>query len=136
MNNELWNLHDASGVLPALKLSYYDISPKLKQVFAYCSWFPKDHLFDNKKLVLLWMAQGFLCKSVEIKSMESLICHYFEELKSRSFFQHSVNDVSLYTMHDLLNDLVVSVAGVFKFMLDDKIDANGRTKVFEKLRHF
>ncbi|PWA85679.1 Disease resistance protein [Artemisia annua] len=136
LNSEIWNLHDASGVLPALKLSYYDLSPDLKQVFAYCSLFPKDHLFDKKKIVLLWMAQGFLSKSVESKSMESLGCHYFEELKSRSFFQHSVNDVSLYTMHDLMNDLAVSVAGEFNFMLDDKIDANGRTEVFEKLRHF
>ncbi|PWA38073.1 hypothetical protein CTI12_AA584590 [Artemisia annua] len=136
LNSEIWNLHDASGVLPALKLNYYDLSPDLKQLFAYSSLFPKDHLFDKKKLVLLWMAQGFLSQSVGSKSMESLGCHYFEELKSRSFFQHSANNVSLYTMHDLMNDLAVSVAGEFNFMLDDKIDADGRTEVFEKLRHF
>ncbi|PWA86764.1 Disease resistance protein [Artemisia annua] len=136
LNSEIWNLHDASGVLPALKLSYYDLPPDLKQLFAYCSLFPKDHLFDKKKLVLLWMAQDFLSQSVENKSMESLGCHYFEELKSRSFFQHSANDVSLYTMRDLMNDLAVSVAREFNFMLDDKIDVNGRTEVFEKLRHF
>ncbi|PWA34869.1 Disease resistance protein [Artemisia annua] len=136
LNSEIWNLRDASDVLPALKLSYYDLPPDLKQLFAYCSLFPKDHLFDKNKLVLLWMAQGFLSQSMGNKSMESLGCHYFEELKSRSFFQHSANDVSLYTMHDLMNDLAVSVAREFNFMLDDKIDVNGRAEVFEKLRHF
>ncbi|PWA60585.1 Disease resistance protein [Artemisia annua] len=165
LNSEIWNLPEESDVLPALKLSYYDLPPDLKQVFAYCSLFPKDHLFDKNKLVLLWMAQGFLSQSVGNKSMEGLGCHYFEELKSRSFFQHSANDVSLYTMHDLMNDLAVSVAGEsffqhsandvslytmhdlmndlavsvageFNFMLDDKTDVNGRTEVFEKLRHF
>ncbi|PWA90254.1 Disease resistance protein [Artemisia annua] len=136
LNSEIWNLRDASDILPALKLSYYDLPPDLKQLFAYCSLFPKDYLFDKNKLVLLWMAQGFLSQSMGNKSMESLGCHYFEELKSRSFFQHSANDVSLYTMHDLMNDLAVSVAGEFNFMLDDRIDINGRTEVFEKLRHF
>ncbi|KAF5775311.1 putative P-loop containing nucleoside triphosphate hydrolase [Helianthus annuus] len=60
LNSEIWRLKDEGGILPALRLSYHDLSATLKQLFAYCSLFPKDFLFDKKELVLLWMAEGFL----------------------------------------------------------------------------
>ncbi|XP_071719096.1 putative disease resistance RPP13-like protein 1 [Rutidosis leptorrhynchoides] len=133
MNSDIWDIEDGSGILPALKLSYYDLPLHLKRLFAYCSLFPKGYKFNKFELVLLWMAEGFLSQSKGNNTMESLGCQYFEELHSRSLFQHSE---FLYTMHDLMNDLAVSVAGDFFFMLDDKRDVNGRTEAFEKFRHF
>ncbi|KAM0006497.1 putative P-loop containing nucleoside triphosphate hydrolase [Helianthus debilis subsp. tardiflorus] len=44
-NSEIWRLKEG-GILPALRLSYHDLSATLKQLFAYCSLFPKDFLFD------------------------------------------------------------------------------------------
>nr|XP_043625969.1 putative disease resistance RPP13-like protein 1 [Erigeron canadensis] len=139
LNSEVWNLQDESDILPSLKLSYYDLPSHLKQLFAYCSIFPKDHEFEKNELVLLWMAQGFLSKTKGNKSMESLGRRYFEELQSRSFFQPSVNRESRYMMHDLIHDLAISVAGEFFFfldLLDDKMNVNGQNRSFEKLRHF
>ncbi|KAK9057503.1 hypothetical protein SSX86_022339 [Deinandra increscens subsp. villosa] len=131
LNSEVWNLQNESNILPALKLSYYDLPPRLKQVFAYCCLFPKDYLFDKDELVLLWMAEGFLDESnVSSKSTESLGRECFEELESRSFFQQSTNDKSRYTMHELINDLATSVASDFFFTLGDQ------NKALEKSHHF
>nr|XP_043611876.1 putative disease resistance RPP13-like protein 1 [Erigeron canadensis] len=137
LRSEIWSLHDSSYILPALKLSYYHLPSHLKQLFAYCSMFPKDYEFEKKKLVLMWMAQGFLSQPKgNNQPMESLGVKYFEELLSRSFFQPLGNDESRYKMHDLMNDLATSVAGEFFFRLDDKNDLNDRSRNFEKYRHF
>uniref|UniRef100_UPI001CB93B3C putative disease resistance RPP13-like protein 1 n=1 Tax=Erigeron canadensis TaxID=72917 RepID=UPI001CB93B3C len=137
LNSEIWGSHDESGILPALKLSYYHLPPHLKQVFAYCSMFPKKTEFEKKKLILLWMAQGFLSQPDGNKQpMESLGNKYFKELLARSFFRPIANDESLFTMHDLLNDLAASVARDFFFRLDDNMDLNDRIIDFKKFRHF
>nr|XP_043609665.1 putative disease resistance RPP13-like protein 1 [Erigeron canadensis] len=136
LNSEIWNLPNEGHILPALRLSYYDLPPHLKQMFAYCCLFPKDYVFGKDELVLLWMAEGFLYHSNGRKSMESLGSECFEELVSRSFFQHSANNESHYTMHDLISDLATSVAGEFFFMLGEKNAVNCRNVALEKLRHF
>ncbi|KAM0069320.1 putative P-loop containing nucleoside triphosphate hydrolase [Helianthus debilis subsp. tardiflorus] len=58
LNSEIWNLESADEIVPALRLSYHDLSADLKQLFAYCSLFPKDFLFEKEELVLLWVAEG------------------------------------------------------------------------------
>ncbi|KAJ9550089.1 hypothetical protein OSB04_022632 [Centaurea solstitialis] len=138
LNSEIWDLPNENQILPALRLSYYDLPSHLKQLFAYCSLFPKDYMFDKNKLVLLWMAQGFLKQTNSKKSKESLGLQYFEELKSRSFFQvvpATIFRRSGYIMHDLINDLATSVAGGFCFRLDDKKDKNNEKDSFERFRH-
>ncbi|GJX99661.1 putative disease resistance RPP13-like protein 1 [Tanacetum coccineum] len=135
LNSELWYLRNESQILPALRLSYYDLPAHLKQIFAYCSLFSKDYVFDKDELVLLWMAEGFLYQSNSGKTMESLGYEYFEELKSRSFFQHSAKEKSRYIMHDLLNDLATSVAEEFFFRSDDKLKLYDKTEALEKSRY-
>ncbi|XP_071719119.1 putative disease resistance RPP13-like protein 1 [Rutidosis leptorrhynchoides] len=143
LDNKIWSSDDKSGILPALKLSYYDLPSLLKQLFAYCCLFPKDYEFNKKELVLLWIAEGFLNHHKGNMSMESVGFEYFEELQARSFFQLSmgfeffVSEKEFrYTMHDLMNDLAISVAGDFFYFLDAKMDVNARNKAFEKFRHF
>ncbi|KAJ9558476.1 hypothetical protein OSB04_013090 [Centaurea solstitialis] len=137
LDSEIWNSQGGSQILPALRLSYYDLPPHLKQLFAYCSLFPKDWFFIKKEIVLVWMAQGFLNQTNNNESKESLGSEYFEELESRSFFQASSNvyGESGYIMHDLINDLATSVAGEFFFRLDDKMDEYDVNEPFEKFRH-
>ncbi|KAJ0672867.1 putative P-loop containing nucleoside triphosphate hydrolase, leucine-rich repeat domain superfamily [Helianthus annuus] len=120
LNSEIWRLNDEDGILLALRLSYYDLSAPLKRLFAYCSLFPKDFLFNKEDLVLLWMAEGFLQQATPNDSTEEqcLGRKFFEELLSRSFFQPAPNNESLFVMHDLMNDLATSVAGEFFVRLD------------------
>nr|XP_043609664.1 putative disease resistance protein At3g14460 [Erigeron canadensis] len=137
LNSEIWNLpNEDSNILPALRLSYYDLPPHLKQMFAYCCLFPKDYVFDMDELVLLWMAEGFLHKSNGNMSMEKFGHQCFRELESRSFFQHSTSDKSLYTMHDLISDLAMNVAGEFFYTLGDEMRVDDGKAVLENSRHF
>ncbi|MFS7926014.1 putative P-loop containing nucleoside triphosphate hydrolase, leucine-rich repeat domain superfamily [Helianthus anomalus] len=133
LNNEIWSKTDE--IVPALRLSYNDLSACLKQLFAYCSLFPKDYMFDKDDLILLWMAEGFLNTSSSNKSMERLGVEYFEELLSRSLFQHAPNNKSLFVMHDLLNDLATSVAGEVFLRLDIEKAKDFRKEALEKYRH-
>ncbi|KAF5775927.1 putative P-loop containing nucleoside triphosphate hydrolase, leucine-rich repeat domain superfamily [Helianthus annuus] len=125
LNSKIWDSNcdgdlsaDWKAIVPALRLSYHDLSANLKRLFAYCSLFPKDYMFDREELVLLWLGEGFLNKSNAAKSPERIGYEYFEELLSRSFFQQSPNEEPLFVMHDLMNDLATFVAGEF-FSRDD-----------------
>ncbi|PWA67294.1 NB-ARC domains-containing protein [Artemisia annua] len=135
LNNEIWMLEDGGGIVPALRLSYHDLSARLKQLFAYCCLIPKDYVFEKDDLILLWMAEGFLHNSATNKSMERLGEEYFQELLSRSFFQYVPHKESLFVMHDLMNDLATFVAGEFYSRLDIDMEKNARKEAFKKYRH-
>ncbi|KAJ0483343.1 putative P-loop containing nucleoside triphosphate hydrolase, leucine-rich repeat domain superfamily [Helianthus annuus] len=136
-NSDIWRLKVKGGVLPALRLSYDDLSAPLKRLFAYCSLFPKDYLFNKKDLILLWMSEGLLCQPTLIDSTEEqqLGHEFFDELLSRSFFQHAPNNESLFVMHDLMNDLATSVATEFYLRLDNESEKNIKKMKLDKYRH-
>jgi Leucine-rich repeat (LRR) protein len=118
LESELWDLRiDEMGILPALRLSYKYLSSHLKRCFAYCSLFPKDYAFKKDKLILLWMAEGFLQQSKN-KTMEEVGNEYFLTLESRSLFQKSSEDKSCFVMHDLVSDLAKSISGQFILRLE------------------
>ncbi|XP_020538843.1 putative disease resistance protein At3g14460 isoform X2 [Jatropha curcas] len=133
LNSNIWDLpQEKSGILPALRLSYHHLPSHLKRCFAYCAIFPKDYKFDEKELVLLWMAEGFLQQSKDTKSTEDLGLEYFRDLFSRSFFQQSSSNKSQYVMHDLIRNLARSVNEEVCFHLDDKLEV---VKSNAKVRH-
>ncbi|AES69724.1 putative P-loop containing nucleoside triphosphate hydrolase, leucine-rich repeat domain, L [Medicago truncatula] len=112
LNNKIWNLPN-DNVLPALLLSYQYLPSQLKRCFSYCSIFPKDYTLDRKKLVLLWMAEGFIDHSQDGKAMEEVGDECFSELLSRSLIQQLYDDSEgqIFVMHDLVNDLATIVSG-------------------------
>ncbi|KAJ0860343.1 putative virus X resistance protein-like, coiled-coil [Helianthus annuus] len=135
LESEIWTSPVEGEVIPALRLSYHDLSAPLKRLFAYCSLFPKDFLFDKEELILLWMAEGFFQPTPSDSTKEPLGHKFFDELLSRSFFQHAPNNESLFVMHDLMNDLATSVATEFYLRLDNESEKNIKKMKLDKYRH-
>ncbi|KAB2608224.1 disease resistance protein RGA1 [Pyrus ussuriensis x Pyrus communis] len=136
-DSEIWELErEGDGhILPALKLSYTQLPSHLKQCLACCSILPKNYIeFDSIELINDWMAHGILESrdhgNMELEDVGEL---YFKELWDRSFFQN-VKDYAFFykfDMHDLIHDLVQSVAQGESLIVD-----SAWTKgVSENVRH-
>ncbi|CAN6556417.1 unnamed protein product [Malus baccata var. baccata] len=129
LNSRLWELpYDKSDILPALRLSYHYLPAQLKRCFVYCSLFPKDYLFKNEDVVLLWMAEGLIPHDFNGQRMEETARSYFDELVSRSLLQKSREHG--FTMHDLLNDLGQFMSRGFFLRLEEK-----ESQGVKRLRH-
>ncbi|CAL2237965.1 unnamed protein product [Prunus armeniaca] len=111
LNSNIWELPpEKCNTIPALRLSYHYLPTHLKRCFAYCSIFPKGYEFRKEDIVLLWVAESLIPQAESEKRMEELTKKYFDDLLSRSFFQRSRYEKTLFTMHDLINDLAMSVS--------------------------
>ncbi|PON75869.1 NB-ARC domain, LRR domain containing protein [Parasponia andersonii] len=118
-DSELWNLNEGqSGILPALRLSYSNLPPALRNCFAFCSIFPRSYEIEKEKLIHLWMAEGLIeyNDNEGSKPGEDIGNDYFNDLLWMSFFQemkqsdiHCVVTRS-YKMHDIIYDLAQFVA--------------------------
>ncbi|KAG2671830.1 hypothetical protein I3760_13G012300 [Carya illinoinensis] len=136
LKSDIWDIpQEKSGIVPALMLSYYHLPSHLKRCFAYCSILPKDYEFEEKQMVLLWMAEGLIQSRQKGKEMEDLGADYFRDLLSRSFFQQSNNKKSRFVMHDLINDLATSAAGITCFRMEDRVEGSKQGSIFKKARH-
>ncbi|XP_035837649.1 putative disease resistance RPP13-like protein 1 [Helianthus annuus] len=133
LKSKIWDLENADAIVPALRLSYHDLSADLKRLFAYCSLFPKDFMFDKEELILLWIAEGYLNESTADKSPERLGKEYFEKLLSRSFFQPAPNGESFFVMHDLMNDLAAFVAREYFLRFENQTEM--AVEALAKYRH-
>ncbi|KAM0991622.1 hypothetical protein ACFX2C_009981 [Malus domestica] len=136
-DSAIWELEreGVAHVLPALRLSYTHLPPHLKRCLAYCSLLPRTYEELNSRfLIQIWMVNGILEShdhgNLELEDVGEL---YFKELWERSFFQ-IVKDFSLFCkfrMHDLIHDLVRSVA-------QDEccaVDFEGTKEISENVRH-
>ena len=87
LDSHMWELEDIEkGLLAPLLLSYYELPSTMRRCFSYCAIFSKDYLFSRDKLVLHWMAQGYVESKANME-MEVIAEEYFEKLAMRSFFQ-------------------------------------------------
>ncbi|KAH0692772.1 hypothetical protein KY285_019869 [Solanum tuberosum] len=115
-NHSGWNSNQNGKIPSALRVSYEQLTSNLKVCLAYCSIFPKGCVIEIDKLIQLWVAEGLISKSNESEDLEHVAIQHFRELLSRSFFQDVEEYRSVYTsictMHDLVHDLALSVAGV------------------------
>ncbi|XP_058766615.1 putative disease resistance protein RGA4 isoform X2 [Vicia villosa] len=102
-------------IFSILKLSYDHLPSFLKKCFAYCSLFPKGFVFGKKTLIQLWVAEGFIQQSNDVRFVEDVGHEYFMSLLSMSFFQDVIIDecggISTCKMHDLMHDLARLIAG-------------------------
>ncbi|KAL9451753.1 hypothetical protein AB3S75_013341 [Citrus x aurantiifolia] len=132
----IWELpEERCDIIPALRVSYYYLSAPLKQCFAYCSLFPKDYEFEEEEIILLWCASGFLDHGESGNPSEDLGRKFFQELRSRSFFQQSSNSISRFVMHDLVNDLAQWAAGEMYFRMEYISEVDKQQSFPRNLRH-
>ncbi|XP_055961585.1 putative disease resistance protein RGA3 [Mercurialis annua] len=111
-DSEMWKLEQKEDdIMPALTISYEQLPSYLKRCFAYCSFFPKDHIYSDYRLIHFWMAHGLLQSKNENEELEDVGLRYFKELCSRSFFQDFDQwiDSVHCKMHDLMHDLALSL---------------------------
>uniref|UniRef100_A0A0E0C086 Uncharacterized protein n=1 Tax=Oryza meridionalis TaxID=40149 RepID=A0A0E0C086_9ORYZ len=138
-DSEIWQLDKEETILPSLKLSYDQMPPVLKQCFAYCSVFPRNHEIDKGKLIQQWVALGFVEPSkYGSQPVSDKADDCFEHLLWMSFLQevdqHDLSKKGLedddsvkYKIHDLVHDLAQSVAGDEVQIISAK-RVNGRTE--------
>ncbi|KAJ0979931.1 hypothetical protein J5N97_015405 [Dioscorea zingiberensis] len=165
LNADVWESKpdELYGIPAALWLSYQYLPPHIKQCFAYCSVFPRDHKFDKDGLVQMWMAQG-LIQPCQGTRMEDTGSEYFHYLLHRSFLQSSSsgeesviyelivysrtefsvdyarpisldNSEDKYTMHGLIRDLAGSVTFNESFCISPTTVRSNTMRKKKKVRH-
>ncbi|CAI0408545.1 unnamed protein product [Linum tenue] len=148
LDSKVWELKlsKEKDLFAPLWLSYYDLTPQLRQCFSYCSVFPKNFVIEKDKLIKLWMAQGYLVvpgcstSSNDTDELERTGEQYFESLVIRSFFQdfQTVRDQCGsrvgFKMHDLVHDFAQFASSNECYSMGtDQIDGSNLTEV--KVRH-
>ncbi|KAM0860306.1 hypothetical protein ACQ4PT_046627 [Festuca glaucescens] len=88
--------------------------------FAYCAIFPKGHKIAKDDLILQWVSLGFSTWELgEIYISQLLGLSFLEHSKSPSTIKLYDEDITLFTMHDLVHDLA-------RLVMDDEILVAGK----------
>ncbi|XP_062193249.1 disease resistance protein RPM1-like [Phragmites australis] len=112
-NQLIWELHNNGSlnhVAKILNLSYKHLPNYLKNCFLYFALFPEDHPILRKKLIRLWIAEGFI-EEKGTCSLEDIAEAYLGELVQRSMLQvvkwNSFDRIQCLRMHDLVRELAI-----------------------------
>ncbi|CAM8945273.1 unnamed protein product [Rhodiola kirilowii] len=120
VRDNLWKelKKDSVHINAVLQLSYKDLPHNLKPCFLYVGMFPEDFEIPISKLILMWVAEGFIGQEEE-GSPEDTAKSYFHELVGRSLIQkkgeHWIH--STCRVHDLLRDMAIRKAKEMCFSL-------------------
>ncbi|XP_058106843.1 putative disease resistance protein RGA3 [Magnolia sinica] len=114
LESQTWDLPIvARGIVFELQVSYYNMPSHLKQCFAFCSIFPRDHVIEKEMLIKLWMAHGFiLCE--ESGELESVGEGYFDDLLRRSLFEDPMTDDQGNVMHCKMKEIIHDLFRIVK----------------------
>ncbi|KAM3372939.1 hypothetical protein ACQJBY_019723 [Aegilops geniculata] len=107
---EILNNENLSHVENILNLSYNYLPDYLKNCFLYCALFPEDHMIHRKRLIRMWVAEGFI-EQRGTCSLEDVAEGYLTELVQRSMLhvveRNSFNRIRCVRMHDLVRELAI-----------------------------
>ncbi|KAG6625230.1 hypothetical protein CIPAW_16G082300 [Carya illinoinensis] len=124
-----WQLtQDPTLCADILALSYHDLPYYLKPCFLYLGLFPEDFEISARRLILLWVAEGFVQPRGQ-EPLEDVAEDYLEELIGRSMIQvaarKSNGRIKACIIHDLLREFAISKAQEDRFLevihQDDKV---------------
>nr|XP_010942930.2 disease resistance protein RPM1-like [Elaeis guineensis] len=101
------------NVKRVLNLSYNYLPRYLKNCFLHCSMFPEDHVLQRKRLMRLWVAEGFV-EERGSSTMEEVAEDYLKELIHRCMLQvvkrNEFGRIKHCRMHDVVRELAVSLS--------------------------
>ncbi|KAK3165605.1 hypothetical protein QOZ80_1AG0035340 [Eleusine coracana subsp. coracana] len=107
-----------TGVHQTLLVSYKDLPNPLKPCFLLFSVIPYDTEISRKKLIRLWIAEGFV-QEKDGETLETTAEKYLMELINRSMVQVAIASrtgrVKACRVHDLLHDLAISLSEKERF---------------------
>nr|GMD47663.1 putative late blight resistance protein homolog R1B-17 [Ipomoea batatas] len=113
-----------------LSLSYNYLPSHLKPCFHYFGVFPEDHVIPVKRLINLWVAEGFLMPYKNM-SLEEVAESYLGDLINRSLVQ--INELSIdgkvksCKVHDRVHEVCVreAIKGNVLCIINDKNTQKG-----------
>ncbi|KAM0033720.1 putative P-loop containing nucleoside triphosphate hydrolase, leucine-rich repeat domain superfamily [Helianthus debilis subsp. tardiflorus] len=112
---------DSEQCMNTLSLSYNHLPQHLKSCFLYFGAFEEDFEIDVRKLMWLWVAEGFVKPGTDKVAEEYLI-----DLIDRSLVivdkKRSDGGVKVCRVHDLLHDLCLKKSKEEKFLCEIKIE--------------
>ncbi|XP_058112878.1 disease resistance protein RPM1-like [Magnolia sinica] len=118
-----WHLNNNETLEPIkriLLLSFYYLPYRLKQCFLYCCMFPEDYLIRRKKLIRLWVAEGFVEDAGKVP-MEEVAEEYLKQHIHRNILQlvemNLSGRVRTCRMHDIVRELALSLCDEEKFCI-------------------
>ncbi|CAL2275874.1 unnamed protein product [Prunus armeniaca] len=118
LNWHLTSHHLLEPVKSILLLSFNDLPYRLKHCFLYCSLFPEDYLIRRKRLIRLWIAEGFVEHARGV-TPEQIADSYLMELIFRNMLQvverNETGRPKSCKMHDLMRELALSTSEKEKF---------------------
>ncbi|KAK1418145.1 hypothetical protein QVD17_27284 [Tagetes erecta] len=113
LNWELSNNPVLKSVKGILSLSFNDLPFYLKHCFLYCCVFRDGYPIKRKKLIRLWVAEGFILERKGI-TMEEVAEEYLMELSLRSMIQVTeTNDagrLKTFRVHDVMRELAMTTS--------------------------
>ncbi|CAN6244283.1 unnamed protein product [Urochloa humidicola] len=114
-----------NDIMPALRISYKYLPVHLQQCFSFCSVFPKNHRYDEKQLVNIWIALGFVASTDQNAQAEKIGSEYLKDLVELGFFLNEPPRSSIL-MHDLLHDLAQLISSDECFTIEglEPLDAS------------
>ncbi|XP_076922254.1 putative late blight resistance protein homolog R1B-12 [Bidens hawaiensis] len=137
---------EENGCLETLGLSYNHLPLHLRQCFLYLGGFPEDYLFAVKRLIWLWVAEGFI-KEDGNRRLEDIAEGYLLDIIDRNLVivankSDSDGAIKACKVHDLVRELCLKKAKEERFILQTERLAfpshfyNALTTPYEAVRKF
>ncbi|KAJ9552085.1 hypothetical protein OSB04_016130 [Centaurea solstitialis] len=117
-------ISNQEGCMEILSLSYHHLPHHLRECFLYIGGFPEDSMINIKKVICLWVAEGFIEESRN-QSLEVTAKAYLMDLIDKNLVTVAertfTGDVKACKLHDLVRELCIQKAKEEEFFL--KLDA-------------
>ena len=113
LESELRSGGGLSDIMRVLSASYNDLPYHLKYCFLYMSIFPENNPVKRRRLIRLWIAEGFVTEE-RGKTLEEVGEEYLNELIGRSLIKANEMDFDgrpiTVGVHSLMHRIILSVS--------------------------